>query len=105
MTRLLCYVIMRCEREARAEPRASPPRRAARPQGGQAMKILTAKQLEPKHPLDALMEYIYSVGEALLEDGRAPTDAEIAKYDELVAANETPAFSPNKLDRGLEGRM
>lgn len=106
MTRLLCYVIMRCEREARAEPRASPPRRAARPQGGQAMNILKPKQPEPKDPLDALMDYIYSVGESLLDEGRAPTDAEISQYDALVAAQEgKPAFHPGKLDRQLEGRM
>lgn len=69
------------------------------------MNILKPKQPEPKDPLDALMDYIYSVGESLLDEGRAPTDAELARYDELVAASETPAFSPNKLDRGLEGRM
>lgn len=69
------------------------------------MTILKPKQPEPKDPLDALMDYIYSVGESLLEEGRAPTDAELARYDELVAAHEAPAFHHSKLDRQLEGRM
>lgn len=60
---------------------------------------------DPKTALDRLMLHTYNVGEALLEEDRAPTAAEIARYDELVAAHEAPAFHHSKLDRQLEGRM
>lgn len=93
-------------REARMTVRASPPPQGRLAYKEASMNILNPKRPEPKDPLDALIDFIYSVGETLLDEGRAPTDAEISQYDALVAAHEgKPAFHPGKLDRQLEGRM